>query len=112
MNTKIKIRLKLSSVIIALPFFGLSQTLSLAPNFTSNLKVSPFQRFVNLSKMANRWGSTTPIPTTQKSGATANANGVKYFINKGTSPVLPSPSTGTTQVQTVSNDLVVCKTTP
>jgi hypothetical protein len=76
------------------------------------LPVDFHQRFISLAKQLNRWGQTTAIPISQKSGTRANANGVRYFINKGTLPVLPAQSTGTTQTQTISNDLVVCKVTP
>jgi hypothetical protein len=72
--------------------------------------LSPAEKFISLSRMTNRFGTMTQVPVTQKTGTASN--GVKYFINKGAPPVLPSPSTGATQTQSISNDLVVCKTTP
>ena len=98
-----------------------SSTTSLQPiNFTT-LKytdlisgtyksLSPRQKFASLSRMVNRYGTVNPVPVTQKSGTAPN--GVRYFINKGSAPVLPATSTGTTQSQSLSNDLVVCQTTP
>ena len=98
-----------------------SSTTSLQPiNFTT-LKytdlisgtyksLSPRQKFASLSRMVNRYGTVNPVPVTQKSGTAPN--GVRYFINKGSAPVLPAASTGTTQSQSLSNDLVVCQTTP
>jgi hypothetical protein len=80
--------------------------------FRTSLKLNSFQKFINLSTIMNRWGTTTAIPVSQKSTATANSNGVRYFINKGTPPVLPASTTGASQVQSITNDLVVCKTTP
>ena len=60
--------------------------------------------------MVNRYGTVNPIPVTQKSGTAPN--GVQYFINKGGAPVLPAAGTGATQTTSISNDLVVCQTTP
>ncbi|HZI52470.1 MAG TPA: hypothetical protein VFD56_02150, partial [Chitinophagaceae bacterium] len=72
--------------------------------------LSPRQKFVSLSKMVNRYGTVNAVPVTQKTGLAPN--GVKYFINKGGAPVLPAATTGSTQSQSLSNDLVVCQTTP
>jgi hypothetical protein len=51
------------------------------------------------------------VPVSQKSAPRASSNGVRYFINKGTPPVLPASNTGTSQKQSILNDLVVCQTT-
>lgn len=72
--------------------------------------LSPRQKFVSLSKMVNRYGTVNAVPVTQKTGMAPN--GVKYFINKGSAPVLPGATTGTPTTLSISNDLVVCQTTP
>ena len=102
------------SPLFIIPFFCEGQIVQASKSSTINRKLPGnfHQRFVSLSKQLNRWGQTSAIPITQKSGTKANANGVRYFINKGTPPTLPAQATGNTQTQTLSNDLVVCKITP
>jgi hypothetical protein len=113
MKNEIKTKLVLL-VVSVITAFACQAQLSPINNVSlrTNLNLTSFQKFINLSTLANRWGITTIVPVSQKSTATANSNGVKYFINKGTPPVLSPSTTGTTQVQSISNDLVVCKTTP